>query len=137
MCDGRRWGCGEDLHAYLLHQQQVSICMFFLLLEDPSGVLLFLCFFFLSFFWLLVFGLLCYFMCFCIWVLQLLCSPSFESHIQFILSLNMFASGFDCGSFSFLGFSLHFFGFFSFFFFFFPLILKISHLLLLLLFFLL
>ena len=82
-------------------------------------------FFFLSFFWLLEFGLLCYFMCFCIWVLQLLCSPSFESHIQFILSLNMFASGFDCGSFCFLGFSLHFLGFFFFFFFFFPLILKI------------
>lgn len=102
-----------------------SVCSFFFQKIHPEFFCFCVFFYFLSFFRLLVFGLLCYFMCFCIWVLQLLCSPSFESHIQFILSLNMFASGFDCGSFSFLGFSLHFLGFFFIFFFFFPLILKI------------
>ncbi|KAM1374291.1 hypothetical protein ACFX2I_024866 [Malus domestica] len=30
-CDSGRWGCGEDLYAYLLYQQQVSHSLFIFL----------------------------------------------------------------------------------------------------------
>lgn len=52
---------------------------------------------------------------FCIWVLQLLCSPHFQKlYSVYFLSLNMFATGFDCGFyfFGFLSLLFLFFGFF-------------------------
>uniref|UniRef100_A0A2P2J886 Uncharacterized protein n=1 Tax=Rhizophora mucronata TaxID=61149 RepID=A0A2P2J886_RHIMU len=40
MCDSGRWGCRQDLLAYLLHEQQVPYCMFcFVLLVTHLGFL--------------------------------------------------------------------------------------------------
>lgn len=49
MCDSGRWGCGEDLHAYLLHKQQIPHCMLFLLPKDSvTGFFQFFRFFYVS-----------------------------------------------------------------------------------------
>lgn len=39
MRDGGGWGCGQDLHAHMLHQQQVPYCNAspFFLRENASG----------------------------------------------------------------------------------------------------
>ncbi|XP_050104785.1 uncharacterized protein LOC126584456 [Malus sylvestris] len=38
VCDSGRWGCGEGLYAYLLHQQQVSHCLSIFLLCASDSV---------------------------------------------------------------------------------------------------
>ena len=75
VCDCGRWGCGEDLYAYLLHQQQVSHCMFFFSAKKIHlglSNLTSLCDFWV--FWItFFFSVNNYFMRLCIWACSFFC----------------------------------------------------------------